>query len=151
VIRLIRNGARIEEVDALQDFQAGTRKLQLEKPGSIKWHSMRLEWGTEALKGAKRGKMEPGNEIFDADAVGKEAIIRHWQPGDRYQPIGMKGAIKLQDLFVNQKVQRGDRRRRVIGVRPNGEIFWVEGMRISERFKLTDQTIRRLHWAWHRL
>jgi hypothetical protein len=27
----------------------------------------------------------------------------------------------------------------------------VEGMRISERFKLTNRTIRRLHWAWTRV
>jgi hypothetical protein len=27
----------------------------------------------------------------------------------------------------------------------------VEGLRISERFKLTNRTIRRLHWAWTRV
>jgi len=30
-------------------------------------------------------------------------------------------------------------------------VFWVEGMRISERFKLTNETIRRLQWRWKRL
>jgi hypothetical protein len=33
----------------------------------------------------------------------------------------------------------------------NGEIFWVEGLRISENFKLTRQTKRRLTWRWRRL
>jgi hypothetical protein len=31
-----------------------------------------------------------------------------------------------------------------------GEIFWVEGLRISENFKLTAGTKRRLVWRWHR-
>jgi hypothetical protein len=31
-----------------------------------------------------------------------------------------------------------------------GEVFWVEGLRISENFKLTPQTKRRLIWHWQR-
>jgi hypothetical protein len=31
-----------------------------------------------------------------------------------------------------------------------GEIFWVEGVRISERFKINRRTRMRLHWAWQR-
>ena len=32
-----------------------------------------------------------------------------------------------------------------------GDLFWVEGLRISERFKLTHSTKRRLQWSWERL
>jgi len=31
-----------------------------------------------------------------------------------------------------------------------GEIFWVEGLRISENFKLTAETGRLLAWRWRR-
>ena len=80
------------------------------------------------------------NEMFDAAQVGDEIVLRHWQPGDRFQPIGMKSASKLQDLFVNAKIPATRRRELVLAVTSAGDIFWVEGLRISENFKITNQT-----------
>jgi tRNA(Ile)-lysidine synthase len=85
-------------------------------------------------------------EFFDADKIGARIILRHWRPGDRFQPIGMISAAKLQDLFVNAKIPRARRRKLVLAATARGEIFWVEGLRIGERFKLTPQTIRTLVW-----
>ena len=46
---------------------------------------------------------QKGCEFFDADRVGGKITLRHWRPGDRFQPIGLKSAVKLQDLFTNRK------------------------------------------------
>lgn len=92
----------------------------------------------------------PGRESFDADAVGGEIVLRHWRPGDRYQPIGMKTSVKLQDAFTNQKIPAIRRRELVVATTGAGEIFWVERLRIAERFKLTARTRRRLDWRWKR-
>jgi len=78
-------------------------------------------------------------------------FLRHWLPGDRFQPIGMPRAIKLQDFFTNQKVPRRRRHELLVATTALGEVFWVETMRISERFKLAKSTIRRLQWEWLRL
>jgi tRNA(Ile)-lysidine synthase len=91
-----------------------------------------------------------GLEFFDADKIGIEFSLRHWRPGDRFQPIGMAQAVKLQDWFTNQKVPRALRRRLLVAATAQGEVFWVEGARISERFKLTVNTIRCLQWHWQR-
>jgi tRNA(Ile)-lysidine synthase len=90
-----------------------------------------------------------GTEYFDAERVGLRIILRHWRKGDRFQPIGTPTALKLQDLFVNQKVPRALRHKLVVAESAKG-IFWVEGMRISERFQLTKATKRRLQWRWRR-
>jgi tRNA(Ile)-lysidine synthase len=87
-------------------------------------------------------------EVFDANKVGGEIILRHWRPGDRFQPIGMKSAAKLQDLFVNAKIPVARRRELALATTAAGDIFWVEGLRISERFKLTPLTARKLVWQW---
>jgi tRNA(Ile)-lysidine synthase len=87
-------------------------------------------------------------EFFDADKVGNEIILRHWRAGDRFQPIGLKSAAKLQDLFTNGKILRGRRRDLIVAATKRGEIFWVECLRIGENFKLTSQTKRCLIWSW---
>ena len=89
-------------------------------------------------------------EVFDADCVGSEVVVRHWRPGDRFQPIGMTSAVKLQDLFTNRKIPRAERHELMVATNRNGELFWVEKLRISERFKVTRRSIRQLEWCWDR-
>ncbi len=89
-------------------------------------------------------------EFFDADAVGVNITLRHWREGDRFQPIGMKQSMKLQDFFTNQKVPRARRHELLLATTEGGEIFWIEGARIGERFKVTPATRRVLEWNWQR-
>lgn len=91
----------------------------------------------------------PGQEIYDAAKVGDSATLRHWRAGDRFQPVGMASAVKLQDLFTNAKIPH-ERRRELVVATAHGEIFWVEGLRMAERFKLTGDTKRGLVWRWQR-
>jgi hypothetical protein len=60
----------------------------------------------------------------------------------------MKNPVKLQDLLSNQKIPRAQRHQLVVVTTAKDEIFWVEGLRIGERFKLDNRTIRRLKWQW---
>ena len=89
-------------------------------------------------------------EFFDADAVGANIVLRHWREGDRFQPIGMKQPVKLQDFFTNLKIPRERRHELFLATTESGEIFWVEGARIGERFKITPATRRILEWNWQR-
>ena len=90
-------------------------------------------------------------EFFDADKVGDEIILRHWRAGDRFQPIGMQSAVKLQDLFVNAKIPAEHRRSLVVATTLTGGVFWVEGLRIGEKFKLTEATEWQLRWDWSKI
>ncbi len=119
--------------------------------GSVEFSGLRLRWKFTNGTLAPKLKRLRDRELFDAEKVGGHVILRHWRPGDRFQPIGMPTSVKLQDLYTNQKIPAATRRRLVLATTTDGEVFWAEGLRISERFKLTSQTIRRLHWAWERL
>ena len=111
----------------------------------------KIQWQITRFKGFYRPASAKGREWFDADKVGSSILLRHWQPGDRFQPIGMSHPVKLQDFFTNLKVPATRRRELMVAATAEGEVFWVEGMRISERFKLSKGTIRRLQWRWKRL
>jgi tRNA(Ile)-lysidine synthase len=131
-------------------FGSGCEKIALaKKSGRAVFGGLALLW--EIGKGGGRdSKPEANVEYFDADKVGERVCLRHWQPGDRFQPIGTRSARKLQDLFTNMKVPRSQRHRRVVAATIRGELFWVEGLRMSEGFKLGPETVRRLKWRWRR-
>ncbi|MDB6019962.1 MAG: tRNA(Ile)-lysidine synthase [Pedosphaera sp.] len=135
-------------------FNKSAKNIKFEGRGGVLGvDSVEITWSIESMsKRAFRAPKRVVNyEQFDADKVGQQAILRHWQPGDRFQPIGMPSAIKLQDLFANQKVLRSQRHRVIVGATASGELFWVEGLRLAERFKLDKNTHRRLKWRWKRL
>jgi tRNA(Ile)-lysidine synthetase-like protein len=122
-----------------------------------KFGGLEFSWAVVSKRGAARptngaaGFTRENTELFDADKVGNRITLRHWQPGDRFQPIGMSSAVKLQDLFVNSKIPAEKRRELALATTVKGRIFWVEGMRIAEPFRLTERTRRRLQWRWERV
>jgi tRNA(Ile)-lysidine synthase len=133
------------------NFNRESRKLSLaDSVTRTNFSGMRLACLTQSKTGNSLPKRRPGTEYFDAEQVGSRVILRHWGAGDRFQPIGMPAPVKLQDLFVNQKVPRALRHKLVVAETEKGDIFWVEGLRISERFQLTKTTKRRLQWQWKR-
>jgi tRNA(Ile)-lysidine synthase len=118
--------------------------------GQIEFGGARIDWVLGKQKGTRFPKFRSGCEFFDANRVGSEITLRHWRPGDRFQPIGMPVAAKVQDLFVNEKVPKKLRKGLIVATTASGEVFWVEKLRISERFRLHPETKRRLQWHWRR-
>jgi tRNA(Ile)-lysidine synthase len=134
------------------EFIAGSMEVNLGgRTGEAEFGGVRVRWRIGSHKAARPAGGGADHESFDADKVGRRVRLRHWQPGDRFHPIGMGCPVKLQDFFTNQKVPRGRRRQLIVAEAEDGQAFWVEGLRISERFKLTGRTIRRLQWRWKRL
>ena len=129
------------------EFCAEELRLQLQGgAGQAVFGGRKFVWQFQPFKSAARFERQTGLEFFDADKIGAKIILRHWRAGDRFQPSGMKSAVKLQDLFVNAKISAGQRRRLVLAATAAGDIFWVDGLRIGEKFKLTPATGRRLAW-----
>ncbi len=130
-------------------FKSDEIKLKLSgRAGRARFGRLEFDFTLQKENGS-RGRSPHCTELFDADKIGGEIILRHWRAGDRFQPIGLPSPVKLQDLFVNAKIPRERRRELVVATTAAGELFWVEGLRISEPFKLTPATRRRLVWAWH--
>jgi tRNA(Ile)-lysidine synthase len=130
-------------------FKAGELKLKLSgRAGQADFDGVKFRWRISPQKKFVRPQRQAGVEVFDADKVGGEIVLRHWRAGDRFQPTGLKSPVKLQDLFVNAKVPAARRRALVLATTADGEIFWVESLRMGEKFKLTVQTRRKLGWNW---
>lgn len=129
-------------------------KLDFAKPrGCVEFGGATMKWRVCRIRKFERTQKSAseGRELFDADQIGPSIVLRHWLPGDRFQPIGMATGTKLQNLFVNQKIPRAERHRRLVATKADGELFWVEGLRMAENFKLRPGTKRVLEWRWRRI
>jgi tRNA(Ile)-lysidine synthase len=118
--------------------------------GTVRFSGQSINWiKVTHSKGAIRPSPSSGDrEIFDAMRVGERVTLRHWQPGDRFKPVGFSKSAKVQDLLVNQKVPRLERHQLVVATTASGEIFWVQGLRIGDMAKVTEATRCRLVWRW---
>src|SRR5215208_1350511 len=65
--------------------------------------------------------------------LGSELKVRAWREGDRMRPAGLGGSKSLQDLFTDRKVPRALRHTLPV-VEAEGEIVWVAGVAVGERF-----------------
>lgn len=66
--------------------------------------------------------------------------LRRWQEGDSFCPLGMAGKKqKLKDFFINNKLSILEKER-VWVLESAGEICWIAGYRVDERFKVNPNT-----------
>ncbi len=72
-------------------------------------------------------------------ASGCVLLLRTRKQGDYICPLGMKGRKKLQNFFVDEKINRQDRDRTPI-LCLGSEVIWVVGSRINENYKVEDDT-----------
>lgn len=139
--------------DVLLEFEPQAQVICLNSGvthGCQQLGKVRVEWRLRRC--AQRGVSirQPAREVFDAERVGARMVLRHWRPGDRYQPMGMPQAVKLQDWFTNRKIPAARRRQLVLAESECGEVFWVEGERISEACKVTAATRKVVEIRWKR-
>jgi tRNA(Ile)-lysidine synthase len=149
-------GTVISRAGRISKFNDSQSPLKLGRAGEIIFAGKKFRWQIQSRKKLPlhqnnfAGGTPAPREFFDADKIGNQIVLRHWRAGDRFQAIGLKSAVKLQDLFTNAKISRERRHDLILAATVRGEIFWVEGLRISEHFKLTPQTKRRLVWRWRK-
>ena len=88
------------------------------------------------------GSENPNHEIINGEEiVNSEFVLRLWQEGDSFQPLGMKGNKKISDFLIDKKVNQFKKENQVV-LTANEEIIWLCGQRISETVKINDKTKR---------
>ena len=84
---------------------------------------------------------DPWQAWLDADVVSGGLCVRVPARGDRFQPLGMEEAARLQDVLVNAKVPRSSRASLPLVASGQG-IAWVPGVRIAHWARVTPDTRR---------
>ena len=69
-----------------------------------------------------------------------ELVLRSWSDGDSFVPLGMKTKKKISDFFVDAKIPIYEKHQIPILETKDGQVVWVCGQRIDDRFKITNET-----------
>ncbi len=80
-------------------------------------------------------------EFVDAENFNEKFILRTWQHGDKFVPLGMKSPKKVSDILTDRKISSHLKRKYLVLLN-NGEIVWLVGVAICEKFKITKKTKR---------
>jgi len=78
--------------------------------------------------------------VLDYDKITYPLLIKRWEPGNKFQPLGLNGnSQKIQDFLTNLKVSKFEKQN-VHLILSGGEVCWVIGYRLDERFKISAET-----------
>jgi tRNA(Ile)-lysidine synthase len=123
VTKLAENEARI--------FYIESNDLELFEPFDIK---------IEKLTGKDfKIRKEASIACLDLDKLEFPLLVRKWQEGDYFQPLGMTGFKKLSDFLIDEKIPLHQKENTWL-LCSGEKIVWVMGHRIDNRFKISPET-----------
>jgi tRNA(Ile)-lysidine synthase len=115
------------------------RKFYLERETGRITEPVDLEWmvvdHTESFHISSDRKIA----CLDLQKLHFPLILRHWQSGDYFKPLGMQGMKKISDYLIDRKVSLPDKER-IWLLTSGNEIAWVIGQRLDDRFKVRPET-----------
>jgi len=76
---------------------------------------------------------------IDRDLVQFPLMIRKWQQGDYFKPLGMNGFKKVSDFFIDSKLSLLQKEKVWI-VTNSEQVVWIIGHRLDDRYKITPGT-----------
>ncbi len=111
--------------------------LVMAKPGSYRWGNYKLEVSEHEFTG--EFPSEKHVAMLNANSIKWPLKVRSWEQGDVFQPLGMKGKKKVSDFMIDLKIPVTLKKDIPLFASGN-DIVWVGGLRIDERFKVSDDT-----------
>ncbi|MEG0795398.1 MAG: tRNA lysidine(34) synthetase TilS [Odoribacter sp.] len=122
------------------DSQHSQISLLIEKEGVYSIGHKKFELTIQARTPEFEIPADPTIACLDADKMKFPLLIRNWQAGDYFCPIGMKRSKKkLSDFFVDQKFSAKQKKDCLL-LLSEDQISWVVDHRPDDRFKITSFT-----------
>lgn len=86
-----------------------------------------------------KGNYVTGDTYLDYNKLTFPLLLRKWQAGDWFVPLGMKGKKKLSDYFVDEKFTIQEKENTFVLV-SSDDIVCILGHRTDERYKVSGDT-----------
>lgn len=95
----------------------------------------------QEFSGSNKHHADASTAVLDAQKLTYPLYWRVWRNGDFFYPLGMNHRKKISDFLTDNKVPLTEKSRITV-LESNGNIVWVVGLRIDNRFKVTPATTR---------
>ena len=120
-----------------------TSKELLIKKNQTEFESPDLHLKIESFPGNLKSIRDKKSALayFDESKLSFPLKVRKWKAGDSFQPLGMSGKKKLSDFFIDNKMALTDKED-VFVLMSEGDVIWVVGHRIDDRYKVLSGTKR---------
>ena len=92
------------------------------------------------LKRILSGQVDCNCEVYVQVSNLEDLMVRTWQPGDRYTPLGCSGSKKLKACFRERGFSKMERLTVPIVTVSNATIVWVPGMPPANANKLNPES-----------
>tara|TARA_R110002050_G_scaffold147559_2_gene273397 strand:- start:2288 stop:3592 length:1305 start_codon:yes stop_codon:yes gene_type:complete len=77
--------------------------------------------------------------LLDFDKLSFPLLLRPWQAGDRFKPLGLSGSKKVSDYLNDIKIS-GPAKKEQYVLCSGSDIVWLVGCRIDHRYRVTNST-----------
>lgn len=124
-------------ISPLQSEDANTILID-ENVNEVKYADRIIELTISLANGANISSSREVAEL-DRRSIEFPLILRKWKAGDYFYPLGMKKKKKVSRFLIDQKLSPPDKEK-VWVLESAKRICWVVGLRIDERFKLSNTT-----------
>jgi tRNA(Ile)-lysidine synthase len=145
-VRVLPGGIRLEREGAWIGLE---RRKPRHRVFAYSWNGRSVLSVPEAgirLRAIRSGSLPNAREFDDASRAFLDAVtlsypltVRSRAAGDRYRPLGSPGRRKLNEVLRSRGVEASARDVQTL-ICSEGEIAWVPGLPVAERFKVTPET-----------
>jgi tRNA(Ile)-lysidine synthase len=129
---------------SLSDDSASTKidkkTKRLKVPGLTSLPQIGIQFQARLVEPPLPKHVDHKQAYLDFEKTGANIQIRNFQPGDSFVPLGMSGHKKVKSYFIDQKVPREERSLIPILTNSRDDIIWVYGERISNSFRVAENT-----------
>ena len=94
------------------------------------------------------GAVDPLREAIITHPEEDSLVVRAWQPGDRFHPLGSIGGKKLKDCFIDHRIPQAERKTLPLVINASQVVIWIPGFPPAEGCKIGSLTKRALRLTY---